>query len=137
VRINDVSTHEVISAYVGAMRKGDRDEAFALFADDVVGHVPGRSVLSGELNGRAAVEGYINGVIAKGHGKVQVDVLDILVGEEHAALLVREQIGDDPPLDIRRANVYRVRDGRISEIWIFEHDQYTVDEWIATLWPSA
>jgi hypothetical protein len=34
-------------------------------------------------------------------------------------------------LDIRRANVYRVRDDRIVEIWIFEHDQYAVDEWFA------
>ena len=30
-------------------------------------------------------------------------------------------------LEIRRANVYRVQGEQISEIWIFEADQYAVD----------
>jgi hypothetical protein len=34
----------------------------------------------------------------------------------------------DRTIEIRRANVYTVRAGRITEIWIYEHDQYEVDE---------
>jgi hypothetical protein len=46
------------------------------------------------------------------------------------ALLVRERLPDgDRVLDMRRTNVYRVQGGEITEIWIFEHDQYAVDEW--------
>jgi hypothetical protein len=30
-----------------------------------------------------------------------------------------------------RSNVYRIGGGQISEIWIFEGDQYTVDELFA------
>ncbi len=52
----------------------------------------------------------------------------MLAGEEHVALLVRERLtGDDGVLDMRRANVYRVQDDRITEVWIFEGDQYAVD----------
>ena len=36
-------------------------------------------------------------------------------------------VGDDEPLEIRRANVYRVQGDQIVEISIFEADQYTVD----------
>ena len=53
----------------------------------------------------------------------------MLASEERVALIVRERFHTtDGPVDIRRANVYRVRDGRIAEIWIFEGDQYAVDE---------
>ena len=31
---------------------------------------------------------------------------------------------------IRRANVYTVRDGKIAEIRIFEHDQYELDAYL-------
>ena len=31
---------------------------------------------------------------------------------------------------MRRANVYTVRDGRITEVRIFEHDQYAVDAYL-------
>jgi hypothetical protein len=43
---------------------------------------------------------------------------------------VRERFDDGggPALEIRRANVYRVKDGRIVELSIFEADQYVVDE---------
>ena len=116
--------------YVAAIRAGDRQAAFGYFADDVVGHVPGRSAGAGEKRGKAAVVGYIEDAFARAHGDVAVELLDMLTGAEHMALLVRERLADgDRVLDIRRANVYRVRDGKITEIWIFEHDQYAVDEW--------
>jgi len=127
-----VSAQEVLRAYVQAIRSGDRPAAFGLFADDVVGHVPGRSPVAGEKRGKAAVVGYIEDAVARAHGDVEVELLDSLVGHDHVALLVRERLADgERVLDIRRANVYRVRDDRIVEVWIFEHDQYAVDEWFA------
>ena len=116
-------------AYGAASRAGDRPAAFALFADDVVGHVPGRSPVAGEKRGKAAVVGYIEDAFARAHGDVTVELLDSLVGRDHIALLVRERlVAPDRTLDIRRANLYRVVDDRITEIWIFENDQYAVDE---------
>jgi hypothetical protein len=53
----------------------------------------------------------------------------MLVSDERVALVVSERFaGDDGVVEIRRANVYTVRDDRIVEIWIFEGDQYAVDE---------
>jgi uncharacterized protein len=125
-----MSPSEVLDRYVAAVRAGDRPAAFALFADDVVGHVPGRSGAAGEKRGKAAVVGYIEDAFARAHGDVTVELVDRLVGERHVCLLVRERLADgDRVLDMRRANVYRVEDGMITEIRIFEGDQYAVDEW--------
>ena len=128
-----MTPHEVMTSYITAMRAGDHEGGFAHFADDVVGHVPGRSALAGVREGREAVARYIREAFASAHGDVTVDLIDMLVGEEHVALVVRERFVDgDRTLDTRRSNLYRVRDGKISEIWIFEQDQYGVDEWFAT-----
>jgi uncharacterized protein len=127
-----MAVRDVIGAYVAAVRRGDRQAAYALLDDDVVGHVPGRSALAGERHGREAVKGYIEAAVAHAGDDVEVEVLDTLIGDEHAALLVRERLGGADGLDIRRANVYRVRGDRIVEIWIFEGDQYAVDALMAS-----
>jgi hypothetical protein len=61
---------------------------------------------------------------------ISLELIDMLVSDERVALLVRERFDDGggPALEIRRANVYRVKDGRIVELSIFEADQYVVDE---------
>jgi uncharacterized protein len=126
-----MGVRDVIGAYVEAVRRGDREAAYALLDDDVVGYVPGRSALAGERRGREAVKAYIEAAVAHARDAVEIEVLDTLVGDEHAALLVREKLGGAGGLDLRRANVYRVRGDRIVEVWIFEGDQYAVDEWFS------
>jgi ketosteroid isomerase-like protein len=127
---------EVMREYIQAMQRGDREAAFAHYADDIVAHVPGRSTLAGTRAGKDAVVEYIRTVIELAHD-VELELIDMLSGDEHVALLVRERLhGRDGDLDIRRANVYRVRDGQISEIRIFEADQYAVDEFLARTLPG-
>ena len=120
---------EVTTNYIAAMSSGDFESGFGYFADDVVGDMPGRSSLAGQRRGRAAVEGYIRDVIAHTRGKVYVELLEMLVGDEHVALMVPEKLGDDEHrVEIRRVNVYRVKNDTIIEIRIFEGEQYAMDE---------
>ena len=125
-----VSAREVIGEYLAAMERGDRTAAVALYAEDVVMHVPGRSSFAGERRGREAVLAYLRAAVERAPHGIEVELLDVLESErERVALLLRETLhsarGD---VVLRRANVYRVRDGAIVEVWIFEHDQYSVDE---------
>jgi len=93
------------------------------------GHVPGRSSLAGTLRGREAVVGYINTVFERVHGRVEVDLVDLLVGTDRVALILDERLTtDDGVVSIPRVNVYRVAGEQIVEIRIFEGDQYAVDE---------
>jgi uncharacterized protein len=118
--------------YIDAMRRGDRAAAFAHYADDIVGHVPGRSALAGDLYGKDAVVGYIETAVAHAPGGVEIELVDMLASEERVALIVRERLhGGDRVLDMGRANVYRVEGDKIVEISIFESDQYAVDEFLS------
>jgi ketosteroid isomerase-like protein len=115
--------------YFAAVRRGDWDTAFAYFAEDIVFNIPGRSSLAGERRGKEAARDYIDTI--REHyrgGEIEVELIDMLTSDERVALLVRERFtGDGDPLEIRRANVYRVQGDEIVEISIFEADQYTVD----------
>ena len=123
----------VMDRYIDAVRAGDWETAFGFFADDIVLRVPGRSSLAGERRGRQAARAYIDAALAKAHGQeVEVELIDRLTSEERVALIVRERFArPDRDVEIRRANVYRIAGGRIVEIWIFEADQYAVDELFA------
>jgi uncharacterized protein len=131
-----MGAREVIQAYLAAMERGDREAAIALYADDVVMHVPGRGPFAGARRGREAVLAYLRAAVTLADEGVEVELVDLLAGDEdgdggRVALLLRERLrGRRGELVLRRANLYTVRDGRIAEIRIFEHDQYAVDGYL-------
>ena len=62
---------------------------------------------------------------------MQVELEDMLAGEEHIALVLRERLArGGRELNMRRTNLYHVRDGAIVEVSIFEAHQYEVDEFM-------
>jgi hypothetical protein len=59
----------------------------------------------------------------------EVEVLDRLVSGDRVAMVLREVVvRGDERLELRRVNVYRVENGRIVDIDIYEANQYEVDE---------
>jgi ketosteroid isomerase-like protein len=125
---------DVMTAYLSAARAKDWEAAFGLFADDLVIHIPGRSPFAGDHRGKQAAIDYISAIRERyGDAGIELDIVDMLAGEERFMLLVRERFQDDDgrTITIRRANVYRVAGGRIAEISIYEADQYVVDEELA------
>lgn len=125
-----VTAQELMSDYLAAAKRGDWDTASGYFADDIVIHIPGRSAFAGDHTGKDAAVGYIKAI--RDHyrdGEIELELIDMLTSDERVALLVRERFhGDGPPVEIRRANVYRVQGDAIVEISIFEADQYAVDD---------
>ena len=118
-----------MSDYLAAAQRGDWETAFGYFADDIVVHIPGRSSFAGDHRGKDAVVDYIQAL--RNHyrnGEIQVELVDMLTSDDRVALLVRERfLGDGEPVEIRRANVYRIAGDEIVEISIFEADQDAVD----------
>ena len=125
-----MTADQVMQAYAQAWARGEPDTAFGFYADDVVMHLPGRGGLAGSHEGKPAVVAAIRALLARTDGvSVTVEVRDRLVSEDRVALVLREVVSrGDRTLDLRRVNVYRVRDGLIADIDIFEADQYEVDE---------
>ena len=120
---------QVMQEYAAAWSRGEPESAFAFYAEDVVMRLPGRSALAGEHRGKPAVVEAITALLARTDGlPVTVEVLDRLVSENAVALMLREVASrGEQTLELRRVNVYRVRDGQITDIDIFEADQYEVD----------
>jgi ketosteroid isomerase-like protein len=128
-----MSVLDVIRRYLQAAQRGDWETGFGFFADDIVLHVPGRSALAGEHRGRDAARDYLNAALARSHGaEVEVELVDMLASEDRVALIVRERFQRPAGVvEIRRANLYRLRGDQIVEIWIFEANQYEVDDLFA------
>ena len=125
-----MTPREPMADYLAAAKRGDWDTAFGFFAEDIVIHIPGRSPLAGDRQGRDAAVAYIQTVRDRYRdGRIELELIDMLSSEERVALLVRERFyGDGPPVEIRRANVYRLQGDRIVELSVFEAEQYLVDE---------
>jgi uncharacterized protein len=134
-----VGPSEVMRAYADAARRGDFETAFGFYADDIEFRIPGRSELAGRHHGREAAIHYIQTARAiSEHGEVEVEVLDALTSADRFALIVTERFHrPQGTVEISRANVYRVRDGKIDQVWIFEADQYEVDQLISGSTPRA
>jgi ketosteroid isomerase-like protein len=111
-------------AYAG----GPIDSLRALLSDDVVWHVPGRSLIAGEHRGidsvlayfeqRRAITGATLRVIVHGTAMVGDRVVQLAGGraEREGRELTWETVG-----------VFRVAAGRIAECWLVPFDQYAFD----------
>lgn len=119
----------VIREYLEAARAGDWRRPSASTPRTSASASQADRRFAGERRGRAAAIEYIETARALAHaGGVTLELVDVLESRDRVALLVRETFRlKDREVVIRRANVYRVQDGRIAEVWIFEGDQYDVD----------
>jgi ketosteroid isomerase-like protein len=125
-----MTPRELMTDYLAAAKRGDWDTAFGFLADDLLIHIPGRSAFAGQRFGKAAAVDYIQSIRKRYRdGAIELELIDMLCSDERVVLLVRERFhGDGEPIEIRRANVYRVQDDKVVEVSIFEADQYVVDE---------
>jgi uncharacterized protein len=124
---------EVLKQYVAAFGRKDWEAATAFWADDVVLHVQGRNPLAGDFVGKHAFLGHYGRLFAELGGTMElVEVREVLLGAEHAVALVKERaVRGERSLDFDRVNVYRLRDGKIEEIWSYDSDPYALDEFWA------
>ena len=125
-----MTPRELMTDYLAAAKRGDWETAFGFLADDLLIHIPGRSAFAGQRFGKAAAVDYIQSIRERYRdGAIELELIDMLASDERVVLLVRERFhGDGAPIEIRRANVYRVKDEKVVEVSIFEADQYVVDE---------
>lgn len=112
-----------------AFAQGDLETVKDVFAEDIVFHVPGRGLISGEYRGRDAVFGFF----AKGQelssGTLRIDLHDVAATDEHAiALQYNRARRNGKTLDARVVGVYHVRAGRATEAWFLTDSQDENDE---------
>jgi uncharacterized protein len=124
------SNAEVMRRYVEAWERNDSEAATALWDDDVVHHVPGRSPLAGDFHGKQAFLDHYGKVFAELGGIIEVvEFHDVLLSEDHAVALVKERaVRGERSLEFNRVVVYHLREGKITETWSHDYDLYALDE---------
>ena len=113
-----------------AFGRGDLETVGKLFADDIVFHVPGRSALSGDYVGKEQTFGVFGRLAEITGNTFRTEVYDILASDQHAVALQQwtaEREGKRP-LNDRHVAVFRIRDGKVTEIWHHAADLYAHDE---------
>ncbi len=109
---------EVFRQVYGAFTSGDMGRLTELIAPDVIWHVPGTNLISGEYPSREAIFGCFTKIFELSAGSYRPELHDILANDDHTvALLHATARQGDKTLDQDYAFVFHVRDGQIAETW--------------------
>lgn len=112
-----------------AYAAGDMEAINELFADDLVWHVAGRSPLAGDYKGKEQVFGFFGKLQEMTDGTSKVEVHDLLASDTHGVALVTESATRNGRSHRgRAAHVLHLRDGKVTEFWDSQTDQYTTDD---------
>jgi ketosteroid isomerase-like protein len=123
-------TRLAVSRYANAWRAGDRAALAACYHDDFTLHYFGRHPLAGDHGGKAAALSVLAEVTKRTNRRL-LAIVDVMAGPERGALLVRERFErDGRTADVERLLVYAVRDGLLSECWVYDQDQTQVDAFL-------
>lgn len=111
-----------------AFAGGDLAAVSELMADDIVWHVGGSNMVSGDYAGKEAVLGLFATIAQETSGSFDNEIHDILANDEHGVALVTTsgQRGDKT-MSVRGVHVFHMDDGRMTEFWNFPQDQAAVD----------
>jgi ketosteroid isomerase-like protein len=121
---------DTVQRYADAWAANDLETVIGLYHDDFVLHYFGESPLAGDHVGKeAAVTVLLAATLRSGR---QLDAIeDVLAGSTFGAIVAREGIrqpGGDDLRVIRRVFLYKVRDGKLGECWLYDEDQRAIDE---------
>lgn len=111
---------------------GDTETMNELFHDDVVWHVAGRSAIAGEYKGKEQVLGLFGKIAELSDGTAKIEVHDFLANDEHGIALVKESATrNGRSHEGNASHVFHIRDGKVTEFWDAQVDQYATDEFWA------
>jgi uncharacterized protein len=124
---------DLIRRAYDAFGRGDIETIGQLFAADIAFHVSGRSTLAGDYVGKNQVFGVFARLGEITDNTFRTDVYDVLASDEHAVALQHQRAEREGkrPLDDRHVSVFRIKDGKIAEIWHHPGDLYAYDEFFS------
>ena len=124
IQTNELLVRELFTA----LNEHDLASLQILLSPAAVLHVPGHNSNAGDYYGHNGFLEFWSKLSQRVAGKVEIKVGDILANHKSAAVLalsVAERKGEK--LENRVVYVLRLAEGRITECWIHNYDQTTVD----------
>jgi uncharacterized protein len=121
----------VVKRYADAWAANDMKSIVDCYHDEVVFHYFGQNPLAGTHRGKPACLAVLKQVREKTNRKL-LSIRDVLVGEVFGVIVAVEQFQDNGrAVQLERLLRYSVRDGKLSECWIYDQDQRVVDSILA------
>ena len=113
-----------------AFNKGDLNTLIELFDESVVWHLPGRSSMANDYQGRDATLAYFGQIGQETGGTFQAELQRLLSDDDNRVVGIQRSTGDKDGkhLDVVNAIVFELRDGKIVDGREHFHDLYAWDE---------
>ena len=119
---------EVFRRTYDAFTSGDMTKLAEFFAEDVVWHTPGDSLVAGDFTGREATFDAFAKEFELSGGTYRPQIHDVLAGDDHTVALMHVTAErEGRTLDIDYVLVFHVTDGKIVEGWDLWMDQAAYD----------
>jgi ketosteroid isomerase-like protein len=120
---------DVIRRSLDAWNAGDMQAAADLIADDIEWHEIGRS---DAVHGKAALAERMNQPDAQAW-EITGESHDVIANEDHVVSLVTAHAkrADGQTLDYKVAEIYHVKDGKITARWAFSDDTEAINRFFA------
>lgn len=101
---------------------------FSSYADRISDDVEWWEIGSDEpIRGKAALFERMQGLM--GQGSISTDLHDVIANDEHLVALVNATAErDGKTLSYRTAEIFHVRDGKITHRWAFSNDTAAINE---------
>lgn len=107
-----------------AVESGD----FSSYADNIADDVEWWEIGSDQpIRGKGALMERMQGMM--GQGSIDLDLHDVIANDEHMVALVNATVErDGRTLNYMTAEIYHVRDGKITHRWAFSDDTAAINE---------
>jgi ketosteroid isomerase-like protein len=113
---------------LSALNRGDIQAMADMLADDVEWHEIGRAE---PVRGKAALAALYSGAPVP-DSDITTELHDVVANDDHAIALVNVTARrGDRTLDYRTAEIFHVRDGKITARWAFSDDTMAITEFFA------
>lgn len=124
-----MTAKEVVIAYGEALGKGDVPTAFSYFSENVQWHQPGNNQFSGLKKGADEIGQMIGGMMEVSKGTFALTPNgNLMVNGELVAMPLRFRgTIDDRKMDMAGIDLFKVENGKITEVWLFSDDQEAED----------
>ncbi|NEP01079.1 MAG: DUF4440 domain-containing protein [Symploca sp. SIO2E9] len=115
-----------------AFLKGDMPALDKLITSDAVWHSPGKNPISGDYQGRDAIMEYFTKFATLSQGTFQTELKVIFADDNRGVVLTRDTASrNGKTMSWDGGVILHLCEGKLTEAWAFNLDQYAVDEFWA------
>jgi uncharacterized protein len=113
-----------------AFNVGDMDTLIEVFDESIVWHLPGRSSMANDYQGRDATLAYFGQLAQKTGGTFRAELQHLLTDDDDRVVGIQRSTADrdGKHLDVGNCIVFQLTDGRVVDGREHFHDLYAWDE---------